>query len=92
MGSNHAWAASATWVGAAFSFLPFHLISVYFGFLEKTSWKSVVGKTVATCFSFEVLSPGYHAHTHCHVIMTSACCSSPLLLVLCESLNEFEVF
>lgn len=54
MESNHAWAASAAWVGTVFSFLHFHLMSVYFGFLEKTSWKSVVGKVVATCFSFEI--------------------------------------
>lgn len=50
MGSKHAWAASAAWVGTVFSFLPFHLITVYFGFLEKTPWKSVVGKVLATCF------------------------------------------
>lgn len=54
IGSKHAWAASAAWVGTVFSFLPFHLITVYFGFLEKTSWKSVVGKVLATCFSFEI--------------------------------------
>lgn len=37
---------------AFYSLLSFHLVCVYFGFLGNVPWKSVVGKVVATCFSF----------------------------------------
>lgn len=87
MGSNHAWAASATWVGTAFSFL---------GFLEKTSWNFVLGKVVATCFSFETSQSCWAQGSHS---LSLSChddkCSLSLLTFwfsVLFSLNEFEIF
>lgn len=75
-GSVCIWATSTACAGTVFYLLPFHLIPVYFGFLGKVPWKSVIGKVVVTCFSFAsswIFAMDIVLKLVCNVIMTSAC-------------------